>query len=178
MPRRLLLLVAVIAAALAGAWWASRPGPPSDEEAIRGLLEEAAQSAERRDAGAAVAGLAESFQGQGKGQGERLDRRGVKQLVAYQALRGSWVSVRTVGVQVRLQGGGDAPGGATAALGLILSRGGPGRALADLAPSQLSCWRVEATLARQAEGWRVVAASWRPASLAEALDGGGDGGGG
>jgi hypothetical protein len=58
---------------------------------------------------------------------------------------------------------------ATARFGLVLSRGGPGAAVADLLPDRAGAWRVEARLRREPEGWKVVAASWREASLAEAL---------
>ena len=93
-------------------------------------------------------------------------RQELKQLVAANALRGSWVAVKLAGVQVAVEGDG-----ATALLALVLSRGGTGTALADLLPSQASAWRVEARLRREPEGWRVVEATWAPVSLAEALAG-------
>jgi len=160
MSRRLALTAVLLLAVLAGGWWATRPAPPTDEALIAALLEEAGQAAERRDASAAVAGVSEAFLGQG------LGRQGLKQLVAYLALQGRWRSVRPAGIRVVVAGDR-----ATAAFGLVLARGGPGKALADLVPSEASCWRVDATLTREPEGWRVVGASWRSASLGEALDG-------
>jgi hypothetical protein len=159
MSRRPAVAFAILLSALAVAWWVTRPEPPTDEARIATLLEEAAQAAERKDASAAVAGVSEAFRGQG------LDRLGLKQLVAFQAFQGRWRSVRPAGIRVRVDG--DRAG---AAFGLVLARSGPGTALADLAPSQASCWRVEAALAREPEGWRVTGATWRAASLAEALE--------
>lgn len=156
-----LVAVAVLAAAAAGWWLAARPPPPDDEALIRALLDSAARAAEERRVSDAVAGVSERFQGQG------LDRRALKQLVAAHALRGAWVAVKVAGTTVAVDG--DA---AAASLVLVLSRGGPGAALADLLPSQASAWRVEARLAREPEGWRVVGARWAQVPLAEALGAG------
>jgi hypothetical protein len=158
MNRRLLLLAAVALAAAAGWWVATRPEPPSDEALILALLEQGARAAEARKPSEAVAGLSETFRGNG------LDRRELKQIIAGYALRGAWVAVKVASPRVAVDG--DA---ATARLGLILSRGGQGKAVADLLPDQASAWRVEARLRREPEGWRVVAASWVQVSLAEAL---------
>ncbi len=160
MTRRLLLALAVLAAAAAGWWWASRPPPQADEDRILALLEAGARAAEARQPAEAVADVSEAFRGQG------LDRRALKQLVAAQALRGAWVAVKLAAPVVEVAG--DA---ATARFGLVLSRGGPGAGAADLLPSHASAWRVEARLAREPEGWRVVSATWAEASLAEALAG-------
>jgi hypothetical protein len=156
--RPLLLALAVLLAAAAGLWVATRPAPPSDEALILALLDEAASAAEARRPAEAVAGVSEAFRGQG------LGKRELKQLVAANALRGTWVAVRVAGAQVSVAG--DA---ATARLSLVLSRGGSGAALADLLPAQASAWRVEARLAREPEGWKVVDATWAQVPLAEAL---------
>ena len=162
MHRRHLLLalaaLAALAAAAAGAWVATRPEPPDDEALIRSLLDAAARAAESRQPAEAVAGVSEAFQGQG------LSKRELKQLVAANALRGTWVSVRVAWARVAVAG--DA---ATARLSLVLSRGGAGTSLADLLPSQASAWRVEARLAREPDGWRVVGATWTQGPLADAL---------
>lgn len=159
MNRRTLVLVALGLAAAAAGWWvASRPPPPGDEARILALFEEAARAAEARRAGDAVAGVSETFQGQGMG------RRELKQLVAAQALGGRWVAVKVAGAQVAVDGDG-----ASARVLLLLSRGGAGGAPADLLPSQASAWRVETRLRREAEGWKVVSAAWVQVSLAEAL---------
>jgi hypothetical protein len=161
--RRFLLALAVLLAAAAGWWAASRRPVPSDEARILALLDDAARAAEARQPSEAVAGVSEAFQGQG--QGQALGRRELKQLVAANALRGAWVAVKVAGARVAVEG--DA---ATAHLALVLSRGGPGTALADLLPSQASAWRVEARLRRESEGWKVVGATWAQVTLAEALD--------
>jgi hypothetical protein len=162
MERRSLLLALAVLLAAAGLWVASRPAPPDDEALVLALFEDAARAAEARQPAEAVAGVSEAFVGQG--QGQRLGKRELKQLVAANALRGAWVAVKVARAQAAVAG--DA---ATARLSLVLSRGGAGAALADLLPSQASAWRVEARLAREPEGWRVVGATWAPVPLAEAL---------
>jgi GNAT superfamily N-acetyltransferase len=156
--RPLLLALAALLAAAAGVWLATRPAPPSDEALILALVDEAARAAEARRPAEAVAGVSEAFQGQG------LGRRELQQLVAANALRGTWVAVKVVGARAEVDG--DA---ATARLALVLSRGGPGTAVADLLPSQASAWRVTARLRREPAGWRVVGATWAQVPLAEAL---------
>jgi hypothetical protein len=164
--RPLLLALAVLLAAAAGVWVATRPPPPSDEALVLALLEGAAQAAEARQPSEAVAGISEAFQGHGEGAGPGgvLGKRELKQLVAANALRGTWVAVKVAGAEVSVAG--DA---ATARLALVLSRGGTGASLVDLLPSQASAWRVEARLAREPEGWRVVGATWAQVALADAL---------
>ncbi len=156
--RTVLLAVAVLTAAAAGWWLAARPPPPSDEALILALVQDAARAAEARRPAEAVAGISEAFQGQG------LTRRELEQLVAVNALRRAWVAVKVAGARVAVDGEA-----ATASLALVLSRGGPGTALADLLPSQASAWRVEARLRREAGGWKVASASWAQVPLAEAL---------
>jgi hypothetical protein len=134
--------------------------PPSDEEQIRALLDGAARAAEEKRIGDAVEGLSESFQGQG------LDKRGAKQLVAAHVLRGSWVSATISGAEVEVEG--DA---ARAVVDVILSRSGKGARLADLLPEQATVHRFTLRLAREREGWKVTSAAWRPVSLEEAASG-------
>jgi hypothetical protein len=153
-----LLLAAAIAAALA---LGLRRRPPGDEEAIRALFDDAARAASERRVSDAVAGVSERFAGHG------LDRRGVKQLVAFHVLRGEWVSVSIAGAAVAVEG--DA---ARAIVDAVLARGGPaGKPLAALLPGEASAHRFACRLAREAEGWRVVEAEWRPVDLAAALAG-------
>lgn len=159
MNRTAFLAAAVLLAAAAGVWVATRPEPPSDEALILALFEDGARAAEARKPADAVAGVSEAFRGNG------LDKRELKQLIAGYALRGAWVAVKVAGTRVAVDG--DA---ATADLGLVLSRGGQGGAVADLLPEQGSAFRVETRLAREPDGWRVVRASWRQVSLAEAIE--------
>jgi hypothetical protein len=160
MTGRTALVAALVLATAGAAWRLTRPPPPSDEELVRSLLEEAARAAEERRVSDAVAGLSERFQGQG------LDKRGLKQLVAGNALRGHWLVVRIAGLGVDVAGDT-----ARARLDLVATRGGAGRALADLLPSEACAWRVDVRLEREPEGWRVVAATWVEQSLVEALAG-------
>jgi hypothetical protein len=159
--RRLLAILAVTAAAAAGWWLASRPPPATDEALIQALFRDGARAAQERRASDAVAGLSESFRGQG------MDRRDVKRLVAAQVLGGRWLAIEVAGMRVAVEGEA-----ARASVELVLSRGGRGRALADLLPAEATALRIEARLAREPEGWRVVEASWVQIPLAQALTGG------
>jgi hypothetical protein len=90
----------------------------------------------------------------------------VKQLVAYQALRGEWVSVTVAGAEVAVDGQV-----ARATVDLVLARSGVGKALSDLLPAEASAWRIDCGLELEEGEWRVVEADWRPVALAEALAG-------
>jgi hypothetical protein len=160
MSRRTALLAFLLVAAAVAVWRLTRPAPPSDQESIRRLYDDAVRAAEERRVSDAVAGLSERFQGQG------LDKRGVKQLVAGHALRGNWLVVRMAGLRIEVTGDS-----ARAVLDLVATRAGAGKALADLLPADGNAWRVDCRLEREPEGWRIVGATWREESLVEALEG-------
>ncbi len=132
----------------------------TDEEQIRAIFVDAARAAEERKAGDVVRRLSEAFEGEG------LDKRGVKQLVAFHLLQGSWVAITITGDDVRVEG--DA---AAAAVDVAMVRSGKGRALAELLPENATVYRLGARLRRTAEGWTVTTATWRPISLEEATAG-------
>jgi len=149
---------------LAGiAWLALRGEPPSDEASIRALVEEAARAAEERRVSDVVAPVSERFAGP-----EGMDRQGVKRLVAAMTLRGAWVMVRVAEQQVVVEGDR-----ATAWAEVVLARGGAGKALADLLPSEATAHRFDLELRREPDGWRVTGARWRPVPLARAVGGAG-----
>ncbi len=161
--RTVAVAAAVVAAGIAAALVATRLGrePPSDEARIRALLDDAARAAEEKRVSDAVEGVSERFHGEG------LDRRGAKQLVAFQVLRGEWVSVSIAGARIAVAG--DA---ARANVDAVLARGGAkGKPLESLLPGEASAHRFALRLEREPEGWRVVAAEWRPIGLADALAG-------
>jgi hypothetical protein len=54
---------------------------------------------------------------------------------------------------------------------VVLARGAAKASLAALAPGEASVHRFDVTLAREAEGWRVTTASWRPVELSDAIAG-------
>jgi hypothetical protein len=159
---RTVVVAAALAVAAVVAWRLLDRGPaPTEEERIRALFEAAARAAGERSAADVVAPLSERFRGEG------LDRGGVKQLVALQLLRGEWVSVALGGVQVAVDGER-----ARANVDAVLVRAaGKGRGLAELLPGDAAAHRFECTLEREDGAWRVVAASWRPIRLDEALEG-------
>jgi hypothetical protein len=160
-PRRAVVLV--LAAAALGVLVALRLGrePPTDEEAIRALFDDAAKAAERKRPGDAVEGVSPRFRGHG------LDRDGVKRLVAFEVLRGEWVSVTIA--QARIAVDGDR---ARANVDAVLARGsGKGKAIEALLPGEASAHRFRCRLEREREGWRVVEAEWRGIGLAEAMAG-------
>jgi hypothetical protein len=163
MSRRTLFLAAALLA-LAGvvAWKVLGRPATTDEEAIRLLFEGAARAAEEQRVSDAVEAVSERFQGGG------LDRRGVKQLVAFHVLRGEWVSVSVSGAKIRVEDGGRA----RANVDVVLARGGAkGKALEALVPGDASVHRIACRLEREAGAWRIVEASWTPVGLSEALAG-------
>jgi hypothetical protein len=162
MSRRRLAVAAFLAAAVGvGAVRLLGGEERSDEERIRALFEDAARAAEERRVADAVEAVSERFRGGG------LDRRGVKQLVAFHVLRGEWVSISVAGARVAVEGER-----ARAAVDAVLARGsGKGKSLAALLPGEASAHRFECALEREEEGWRIVEARWRPVDLAEALAG-------
>ncbi len=163
MTRRTVAVALAAVAAAAALVLALRAGrePPSDEARIRALFEDAARAAEEKRVSDAVEGVSERFQGGG------LDRRGVKQLVAFHVLRGEWVSVTVAGARIAVSG--DA---ARANVDAVLARGGAkGKALEALLPGEATAHRFTFRLAREPEGWRIVEAEWRPIGLPEAIAG-------
>ncbi len=163
LARRTVVATAVLAVAVAAAVAALRLGraPPSDEERIRALFDDAARAAEEKRAGDAVEGVSERFRGGG------LDRHGVKQLVAFHVLRGEWVSVSIAGARIAVAGDG-----ARANVDAVLARGGAkGKALEALLPGEAAAHRFACRLWREADGWRIVEAEWKPIGLADAIAG-------
>jgi hypothetical protein len=162
MSRRALLFI-VLLVVLGGALLLPRllRHPPTDEEQILGLFADAARAAAEKRIGDAVQGVSERFEGEG------LDKRGVKQLVAAHVLRGAWVSVTIAGAKVEVQGDHTA----RAVVDVIMSRSGKGQPLAELLPEQATAHRIACRLAREEDGWLVTTASWRPISLEEAVAG-------
>jgi ketosteroid isomerase-like protein len=162
MARRTLLLGLGLLA-LAGAALLARHlsrAAPSDDERILALLQAAARAAGEKRVGDAVAGVSERFSGEG------LDRRGVKQLVAWQVMRGEWVSASIA--EARVQVSGDS---ARAVAILVLARSDRGARLADLLPADGAVHRLALLLEREQGEWKVVRASWRRLAAAEALGG-------
>lgn len=133
---------------------------PTDEERIRALFDDAARAAEEKRIGDAVRAVSERFEGEG------LDKHGVKQLVAFHVLRGTWVSVRIAGAQIEVRG--DV---ARAVVDAVMSRSGRGTPLTELLPEQVTVHRFTCRLLREKGEWEVTAAAWRPIALEEAVRG-------
>jgi hypothetical protein len=159
--KRHVVFAAVAFAVAAALAWRLGGTPPSDEDRIRALFEDAARAAEEKRPGDAVAAVSERFRGHG------LDRRGVKGLVAWQTLRGEWVSVAISGMAIAVEGAT-----ARATVDAVLSRAaGKGKGLADLLPGEATAHRFDCALELEDGEWRIVSADWRAVGLAEALAG-------
>jgi hypothetical protein len=156
------ILIASLLLAVAGVLFLPRlcRHRPTDEEQILALFADAARAAEEKRIGDAVRGVSERFAGEG------LDKRGVKQLVAANVLRGTWVSVAIAGAKVGVQGDD-----AHAVVDVIMSRSGKGRPVAELLPERGAVHRFSLRLAREDDGWRVTSAAWHPISVEEAITG-------
>ena len=144
------VLVALVALGSVVAIRAMRQGP-TDEERIRALFDEAARAVEEKRPGDAMAGVSERFQGEGMGHRE------LKQFITFQALRGSWTAVMPVAAKVEVAGDQ-----ATAEVDAVLVRGGKGEGVAARLPEAGDSWRIDASLVREKDGWKVVSARWRP----------------
>lgn len=157
MPRAILTAVLFAAAAILLSACSRKP---SDEEQIRTLFTDAAQAAEEKRVSDVVRAIADDFAGEG------LDRRGVKQLVAFHLLRGSWVGVTVSGDAIAVDGDS-----ARAVVDVVMVRSGKGKALTEVLPEQATVHRFSVKLKREADGWRVTSAGWRPISLEDAIAG-------
>jgi hypothetical protein len=164
--RTLFLALAIVALAGAMGWRLLRVPAPTDEERIGALLDRAARAAEEKRVADVVEPVSERFRGGG------LDRRGVKQLVAFHVLRGEWVSVSISSPRIRVLEEG---AGARANVDVVLARGaGKGKALDALLPGEASVHRIACRLEREDGDWRIVEATWTPVGLPEALAGPGE----
>jgi plasmid stability protein len=133
---------------------------PSDEDQIRALFEQAAKAVEEKRPGDAMAAVSERFQGEGMGHRE------LKQFITYQALRGSWNAVLPVAAKVKVTGDR-----AEAVVDAALVRGGKGEGIVARLPEAGDTWRIDASLERENDGWKVVSARWRRITAAEGLTG-------
>jgi hypothetical protein len=133
---------------------------PSDEDQVRALFEQAAKAVEEKRPGDAMAGVSERFQGEGMGHRE------LRQFITYQALRGSWNAVLPVAARVKVIGDR-----AEAVVDAALVRGGKGEGIVARLPEAGDTWRIDASLERENDGWKVVSARWRRITAAEGLTG-------
>jgi hypothetical protein len=157
---RSLVIVAACGAVAAGAFLLVRLASPAptEEERIRALLVDTARAVQEKRVGDAMRAISLRFRGQG------LDHDGLKGFVTFQALRGEWSRVAVAGDRIAVDG--DA---ADVTVHVLLARSGRGDTLTDLLPNAGSAYRVACALAREEDGWKVVAASWKPIPLDEAL---------
>jgi len=135
-------------------------GKETDDARIRRIFVEAATAAEEKRIGDAVKDVSERFR-----SGD-LDRDGVRQIVAGVVMRGGWRSAWVTGSTVRVDGDR-----AAAVVDVALARTAGKPSLAALAQAEASVYRVDVRLEREGEGWRVVAAGWKPVEIGEALAG-------
>lgn len=155
----LVVLGALVALGAVVAIRALRDGP-TDEDQIRALFEQAARAVEEKRPGDAMAGVSERFQGEGMGHRE------LKQFITFQALRGSWNAVLPVAARVKVSGDR-----AEAVVDAALVRGGKGEGVVARLPEAGDTWRIDASLEREKDGWKVVSARWRRITAAEGLTG-------
>ena len=136
--------ISVLAAAVAGTVWLVLPArPTSAEERIRTTLQEAAQAAEKRKVDDVVEILSERFTG--KGEGERASRDEVRRMLAFELLRGAWVSVTISSAEVIVDGSR-----ARANVDALLSRAEDRtKGLASLLPGRPRCTASASTWRRR-----------------------------
>jgi hypothetical protein len=163
---RWLAIAAVAVALVAAVCLLRRPARLGPEERIRAMLDEAAHAAEQRKVKEVVAVLSDRFEG--GGEGARAGRDEVRRLLAFELLRGEWVSVTVSSARVIVDGRK-----ARANVDAVLSRATDRtRGLASLLPGEASVHRFHLDLDEEEPGsWRVVSGSWRQIGLEEALSG-------
>jgi hypothetical protein len=159
---------AAAALALGAALWLARSEePPTAEQKIRASFDEAAKAAEERKADEVVELLSTRFEGGGGELGGRATRDDVKRLVAFELLRGQWVSTRILDARIEVR-----EARARAVVDAVLSRAADGgERLSDLLPGEYSLHRFDLELALEDGEWRVVRGAWRPIRLDQALSG-------
>ena len=161
MTRRTVFLAALVLALAGVAVWRLRVRPPTDEDQIRALFDDAARAAEEKRVDDAVRGISERFEGEG------LDRRRLRRLVLFEVLRGEWVSVSVAGAHIRVEGDQ-----ALANVDLVLARAtGQGKKLAAILPGEATARRLKCRLEREAAGWRVVEASGQEVTIPDVIAG-------
>jgi phosphoserine phosphatase len=155
------------AAALLGAAWllctATRPVTP--EERIQAMFQEAARAAEQRKVDQVVEVLSARFSG--SGYEEHINRDEARRLLAFELLRGQWVSVSISSAEVIVDGAR-----AKANVDAVLSRAADRKkGLGSLLPGEASVHRFRLDLAEEEGEWRVISGSWRQIGIEEALSG-------
>jgi len=164
--RRWLAIAGVAAALAAAVCLLRRPPARTPEQRILAMLDQAAHAAEQRKVGEVVEVLSDRFQG--GGQGTSMGRDEVRRLIAFELLRGQWISVTISSAKVIVDGRR-----ARAAVDAVLSRGSErGRGLGALLPGDAAVHRFQLELEEEAPGrWRVVSGGWRQVGIEEALSG-------
>ena len=163
-----IVLGAAAAAGLGAAVWLARPQEPqSEEQRILALFDGAARAAEERNTDEVIEILSERFVGDGGELAGKGSRDEVKRLIAFELLRGKWVSVQIIDAKVVVR-----ESLARAAVDAVLSRApDPGKRLSDLLPGEYSLNRFDLELEREGDEWRVVSGTWRHIGLEQALSG-------
>jgi hypothetical protein len=161
------LAIAAVAVALVAAVCLLRRSPAqTPEERIRAMFEEAAHAAEQRKVNEVVSVLSDRFDGGAEGM--RAGRDEVRRLLAFELLRGQWVSVTISSARVIVDGRR-----ARANVDAVLSRAADrSKGLGSLLPGEASVHRFRLDLEEEEPGrWRVVSGGWRQIGLDEALSG-------
>jgi hypothetical protein len=163
---RSIALAAVAVAALVGAVWLLRGSRPVEpEERIRAMFQEAAHAAEQRKVSEVVEVLSQRFEG--GGQGQRATRDDARRLLAFELLRGQWISVTISSAQVIVDGPR-----ARANVDAVLSRAADrSKGVASMLPGEASVHRFSLELEEEDGRWRVVSGEWRQIGIEEALSG-------
>lgn len=156
-------LIAIIAAiVVAGLVFFLWPKPESDpRELIKQKVITMARAAEEKDASAIMDNISEKFAAEGLG-----GRDQVKGLVVAQVMRGTWVRVFVVNVDVSMDGTDQAD-----MVGKFVFGRSEAAKVEDLGKdSSLSARRIEAKWKKEADGeWRVISAKQREVTPAEML---------
>jgi hypothetical protein len=156
--RLIALFIVACATALVFLVW-PKGSRATAEELIRRQVVQMARAAEDKDIGEITKHISDRF------QFEEGGKRELQQLLAAQILRGNWLRVFVVGVDVRVTSG------TTAGLsGKFIFGRSKATTLKELSKqSELSSYAIDAQLEKEGDDWKIVSARRRAIDPAEFL---------
>lgn len=149
------VVLAIAAGVATYALWPRAEDSP--EERIRRMVEQMAGAAEERDVGGILEHVSEKFRGQ---QGMGKDE--LRGYIAGQVLRGEWVRVMPMDVEVTLTG----EDGADFSGKFVLARSG-GDVAEQARAGSVTAYLITGQLLREDGEWRFVSARHRPVNAAD-----------
>lgn len=131
--------------------------PPTDEDVIRGVIQEMARASEAKDIKGMIRHVSEDYR-----DDYGNNRKALKGLFLYQVIRPEPITVfvRSVGVEVE----GET---ALADIRVIMVRGTGVEGMDEILKAKSAGYRIDAVFGKEAGGaWRIKSAEWRDVGVA------------